>query len=187
MARIIYKIEFFTYWHTGSGLSAGTNTNLVVIKNDKQLPFIPGKTLKGVLREAAYQIQHLSNDKLVSNDFIHQIFGVGDDMPSTKTNAGKAFFGNAELSEGLKDNISPEQAKLLYHNITATAIGENGQAQDNSLRSMEVSIPLSLYAEIDDFPDREDFHTQLERCFQWVRKMGMNRNRGLGRCQFTKI
>jgi len=187
MARITYKIDFFTYWHTGSGLSAGTNTNLVVIKNKKDLPFIPGKTLKGILREAACQIQHLSGDKLVKTDFIKQIFGIGDDDTRTSTNAGVAFFGNAELSTVLSENIAKAQKSLLYHTITSTAIGKEGQAIDNTLRSIEVSVPLTLYAQIDDFPDNADFNKQLERCFQWARKIGMNRNRGLGRCQFTKI
>jgi CRISPR/Cas system CSM-associated protein Csm3 (group 7 of RAMP superfamily) len=51
--RINYKIEFYSYWHSGSGLSIAAGADLRVNKDKDGLPFIPGKTLKGLLREAA--------------------------------------------------------------------------------------------------------------------------------------
>ena len=50
--RIDYQIEFFSQWHCGSGLSAGADIALLVIKDKEGMPFIPGKTLKGLIREA---------------------------------------------------------------------------------------------------------------------------------------
>ena len=50
---ITYTIELFSYWHCGSGLSAGADVDSLVIKDAKGMPFVPGKTIKGLIREAA--------------------------------------------------------------------------------------------------------------------------------------
>ncbi|MDE6805090.1 MAG: hypothetical protein K2J29_10705, partial [Muribaculaceae bacterium] len=53
---IRYRIEFFSDWHCGSGLSAGADVDALVIKDDCGLPFVPGKTVKGLVREAMEDI-----------------------------------------------------------------------------------------------------------------------------------
>lgn len=52
MKDLTIKIEFFSPWHCGSGLSAGADVDSLVIKDINGLPFIPGKTIKGLIREA---------------------------------------------------------------------------------------------------------------------------------------
>ena len=52
MKDLNIKIEFFSPWHCGSGLSAGADADSLVIKDINGLPFIPGKTIKGLIREA---------------------------------------------------------------------------------------------------------------------------------------
>ena len=52
MSTIKYEIEFFSNWHCGSGLAAGADVDALVIKDQEGLPYIPGRTLKGLLREA---------------------------------------------------------------------------------------------------------------------------------------
>ena len=69
MKDLQYKIEFTSFWHTGSGLSSGTESDIVVIKDKNGLPYIPGKTLKGLLREAAETINNFDK-KLVTSEFI---------------------------------------------------------------------------------------------------------------------
>ena len=53
MKDITFKITFFSEWHCGSGLSSGSDLDALVIKDKDNFPFIPGKTLKGLIREAA--------------------------------------------------------------------------------------------------------------------------------------
>jgi CRISPR/Cas system CSM-associated protein Csm3 (group 7 of RAMP superfamily) len=195
---ITYQIEFFHYWHAGSGLSGGTDANLTVIKNQAGLPFIPGRTLKGLLREAAFFLNQLQPD-LVDKIFLETIFGVGEDhiappqaevssqiIPAESTfKAGICYFSNAELSQFLSEKIPAAHRSQLYKVLASTAIDENGQAKNRSLRQMEVCIPLRLYATIEQFPDDAASLAKLEYCLQWVKKMGSKRNRGLGRCQFS--
>ena len=49
---IRYTIEFYSDWHCGSGLASGAEADAVVIKDRDGLPYVPGKTIKGLVREA---------------------------------------------------------------------------------------------------------------------------------------
>ena len=62
MSTIKYEIEFFSNWHCGSGLAAGADVDALVIKDNNGLPYVPGRTLKGLLRDAA---TNLSVDKVM--------------------------------------------------------------------------------------------------------------------------
>src|SRR5690625_3321852 len=185
---LIYKIEFFNYWHSGSGLSGSTYADSIVNKTERNLPFIPGKTLKGLLRDAAERINALNPD-LVGNNFISVVFGKrSDDKQSTKEEEGVAFFTNALLSEDLSDRIENDKNNLsdsLYTVISSTKIDKNGQAEDGSLRQLEVTIPVTLYAGIEHFPT--DYEEEIKYCMDWIKEMGQNRNRGLGKCKFSIV
>ena len=187
MTTIRYKIEFTSFWHTGSGLSSGTESDLVVLKDKNGLPFIPGKTLKGLLRAAAEIINHF-DEKLVSKEFINKVFGErADENGNVVPTEAKSFFTDATMSEKLRSHFieNDDLKPLLYQNIASTKIDGKGQAVDHSLRQVEVSIPLELYAKVIDVP--KGFETQLESCFAWVKKMGLNRSRGFGRCILQTI
>lgn len=51
--NITFAIQFYSPWHCGSGLSAGADVDELVIKDKNGMPFVPGKTIKGLMREAA--------------------------------------------------------------------------------------------------------------------------------------
>ncbi len=187
MSTLIYQIDFFDYWHAGTGLVSGANSDASVQKDKEDRPFIPGKTLKGLLREAAETLQILGNEKITDN-FIKEVFGErnldNEETSGTKRleKEAKSFFSNATLSANLQEKIKKKNAKFLYQQIASTAIEKNGQAKDYSLRSVEVTVPLVLYASIHNF-DR-NHQEAMNDCLKWIKRMGLNRNRGLGRCQF---
>ena len=52
MKTISYRIKFHSDWHCGSGLVAGADVDALVVKDKDGLPFVPGRTIKGMLREA---------------------------------------------------------------------------------------------------------------------------------------
>jgi hypothetical protein len=68
--------------------------------------------------------------------------------------------------------------------VASTAIDPNGIAKEGSLRRIEVTIPLTLEAEILNIPD-EEFKNLLIEALSMVKRLGVNRNRGLGRCSLT--
>lgn len=188
MKNVTYKIEFFSYWHASSGLAGSTYADLLVNKNREGLPYIPGRTLKGLLREAAEVLNALPSE-LVTSQFILDVFGQQpterDFDKELATTEAKCFFSNANLSANLRNAIPEAQKPFLYSILASTKINAQGIADGGTLRQLEVAIPLTLYASVEHFPDEEGYEEQLLYCFQWIKRMGLNRSRGLGRCQFS--
>ena len=88
MKTIKYKIEFFSNWHCGSGLAAGADVDSLVIKDNDGLPFVPGKTIKGLLSEAVFTLNE-------STPFFSEVFGISGEKNAHKQ--GCAYFSNAVL------------------------------------------------------------------------------------------
>lgn len=190
MKTINYQIDFFSYWHASSGLAGSTYADLLVNKTGEELPYIPGRTLKGLLREAAETI-HGFDPGMVNQTFILDVFGQAPDQTDIDeerpTTEAQCFFTNAFLSDYLQKSIRKKQVPFLYAVLASTKINEQGLAADGSLRQLEVTVPLTLLASVEQFPDKEGYEQQLIYCFQWIKRMGLNRSRGLGRCQFSMI
>lgn len=175
---ITYTIRFFSRWHCGSGLSAGADVDNLVIKDKNGMPFIPGKTVKGLVREAAEDYLRLSHDTGHA-EILTAAFG------SATGTTGCMHFGNAVLEQKEYTAIVAAKAQeYLYDKLTTTAIGADGTAKDFSLRSMEVTVPCTLHGQITDVP--EELAAVIENSFGLVKRIGLKRNRGLGRCDMKK-
>lgn len=178
---VFIKIEFLSFWHTGSGLSGGVIADAMVHKTKEGFPLIPGKTIKGLLKDSAMVLKE-TNTGLVSDDFIETIFGSTDHHESTVTH-----FSNSYLSKGLREEILENKNLLpyLFQNIASTAIDEQGQAVDFSLREIEATVPLVLVSKITGFPEAPSFMEQLEYCCKYIKRIGTKRHRGFGRCNWS--
>jgi len=175
MSTINYKIEFFSNWHCGSGLAAGADVDALVIKDKNGLPYIPGRTLKGLLREAATILS--TDDKIIGT-----IFGISGDKEDHQT--GSSFFGNATLPFAesqyiVEQGLTPH----LFQTFASTSIDENGIAKDNTLRKIETVVPCILEGEILNVPDGTE--KVLEDAMHYIKRLGTGRNRGYGRCKIT--
>ncbi len=181
MNQYILKIQFFSPWHCGSGLSAGADVDSLVIKDPQGLPFVPGKTIKGLVREAVEDYVALSGtDANLDEAFGQEASAEGN----AYTQKGYLFFTNAELCEQEQRSIVSAHAEdMLYINKVETAIGENGMTKDHSLRTLETTIPCTLYGRILHVDDR--LAEIIAPALGLIKHMGTKRNRGLGRCLFT--
>ena len=186
MAELFYKIRFLSDWHCGSGLTAGSDVDLLVLKDKNELPFVPGKTLKGLFKEAVTIIGNFAKDKTEWDDFKKTIFGIQTNEDSNQSDEGSSYFSNAVLSEFLQNKLvsNPGLKSTLFRKIASTSIDENGLAKVHSLRKIEVTIPLELYGKISDIESK--FTDKLIKCFKYTKRIGQNRNRGLGRCIISK-
>lgn len=181
--QIKYKITFLSDWHAGSGLSSGAETDAVVIKDSQNLPYLPGKTIKGLIKDVFFDFAEVQPD-LLNRDFIKANFGEYIEKEK-KSSMGSLFFSNAELNQNEKNEISTEMSEFLYRNVASTTISEKGVAKYSSLRNVQVCIPLVLNGYIDGV-GVDDIH-YFELAFKYLRHIGSNRNRGLGRCFFEII
>ncbi len=184
---INYTITFYSPWHCGSGLSAGADVDALVVKDENGMPFVPGKTLKGLIREALENYISMSYD--TQEDIIktaEETFGRKCNNTNENESAmGSAHFSNAVLCSQEYDTIVRNNLqKYLYSKLTTTAIDENGIAKDHSLRSEEVVVPCTLYASITGVP--ENIYEILTNSFGLIKRLGQKRNRGLGRCDIKE-
>lgn len=181
MKDIVYTLTFYSYWHCGSGLAAGADVDLLVVKDAAGLPYVPGKTLKGLLREAAEELQQLNPEKYAQSD-LEECMGKYE-TDSRNLKKGTCFFSNATLPmaehEALEQN--PELSEFLYDGLSATAIDpETGTAREHSLRKMQVTVPCQLEGSILNVPD--DCVALIADSMKLIKRLGLGRNRGLGRC-----
>ncbi len=182
--KIEYKIEFLDYWHISSGLSAGAKLDNMVIKDSNKLPYMPGKTIKGLAREMAEYFEDC--------DFVNICFGGSSDKndkcydKNYKETEGRCYFSNVTIEDNIaKEIIKYNMQDSLYEIITSTKIDEKTKvAKDNSLREIEVVIPLTLYGVIENVP--KEYEKELKSSLEMIKRVGLNRNRGLGRC-YIKI
>lgn len=179
-----YKVEFLDYWHLSSGLSAGARLDSTVVKDENALPYIPGKTLKGLVREMAVL--------LGDSSLIEKCFG------EEGVKSAVCYFSNARLCENVASEIIEYGLQeRLYDVLASTKIGnedrfKNGKqiekkniAVDSSLREIEVVVPLTLEGSIDNVPEK--YVSDMKKSLQMIKRMGLNRTRGLGRCNITIV
>jgi len=168
------RIQFFTYWHCGAGSSGGSNMDALVIKDKNGLPYVPGKTLKGHIREMAETIDG-------SKEFVDSCFGKAsiENDKNENRNEATCYFSNAALDE----EIDPEISEYFFQSIASTKIESNGLAAEGSLREIEVTVPLTLYASIENCNNEK----MMIQAFRQVKRMGLNRSRGLGRCEISLV
>lgn len=184
-----FKIKFHSYWHCGSGLSSGMDKDSQVYKKDG-FPIIPGKTIKGLLLDS-YQILEKMGCEFSNAFNANYIFGTGgfnieDEKIDSTAVKSKYHFSNAELPLSTRNKISAAQIPYLYSSRSSTKIDPaNGVAASQTLRKIEVTIPLTLYGKIENLPI--SVHDDMEMILSFTKKLGVNRTRGLGRCQFSKL
>lgn len=202
------KIEIHSYWHPGTGRGKGSQLDAVTHRGADGLPRLPGRTVKGLLRDAVYRWERFGGYGEPANPGIcDQLFGPyrplgdgDDDNANTgQTWPGLLRFSDARLPASDRAAIGQyegaERAALiagLYRSHFSTRIDhKSGTADEATLRGIELVVPLTLYADIDDVADARyrgllaDWPTKLSPALPLVRAVGALRSRGLGRATLT--
>lgn len=183
------KIDIQSYWHPGTGSGRGADVDAIVYRDANGLPRLPGKSLKGILRNAFSRWKNLTQTDNAKPS-ADQLFGAGADD-------GDTWFGLIRVSDAvLADDIcyhllkNQELVTGLYRTLHATAIKyETGTAVNKSLRGIEVVIPLTLYATLDEVPialhKTPNWHELIRPSLSLIQAVGAHRSRGLGRAVVT--
>lgn len=174
------KIQFNSFWATGTG-KAGGSLDSIVLKDEENLPYIPGKTLKGLLRDAYKEIEGKNEIFL----FGHKKGNAADNLSKESLKNGNLRFNSAKIVKD-RDEIV-KYSYLLYKTKTAISIDDKGQAEHQSVRKNEVTIPLTLevdlYYKNDVGRGKTDTDVaDLKKACKMLRLLGEKRHRGLGRC-----
>ncbi|MGB1108954.1 MAG: RAMP superfamily CRISPR-associated protein [Gammaproteobacteria bacterium] len=158
------SIDIQGYWHSGTGRGSGSYLDAIVDTSHDGLPYLSGRHLKGLLRDAVHKAEtwgQLKNFPLPpqGQSVTEVLFGARFADPETRvprdeTTQGMLRIGDARLPETIRRWLSQpaerqNYARYLQRTISSTAINAaTGVAKERSLRGIQVTIPLELQATI---------------------------------------
>jgi len=185
----VIVVDFDSEWIVAGGESHFGTSDMAPLRDAEGFPFIPGRTLRGVLREALSTMDDCLG--LEGDDaWAVRLFGrrLSEAAPGFGTfKDGMARVGNARLVAEVADLCRDGEERLdLCTRVRRTALGGDRIAVERSLREMEVCIAgLTLVADV-ELPDRESLSALAFAC-RLVRSLGHGRSRGLGRCRLSVV
>jgi CRISPR/Cas system CSM-associated protein Csm3 (group 7 of RAMP superfamily) len=182
-------IQFLDYWHCGSGESGGNESDALVVRYEtgekKGLPYVPGKTIKGLVREMVEVLVEDTDKKNITCKELHQWFGNTSNKEEVCFEKEEVKYTPTHMSNGdIEDKIESENIPYLFKTFKNTKL-TNGIAQEGTLREIETVVPVTVVAYFRDVEADEDQLKQLINAIQSIKRIGLNRNRGMGRCEVT--
>ena len=191
-----------SYWHIGSGSEGGAYADALALKDSNQLPYLPGKSIKGLLRDAFTKAEKNNwfsdvslseNSSTTSKSLVSLLFG--DENNNGAFNQGAIQISSGVLSSQETAFLTqhPQAKSQLYKVTYSTAINdETGVAENTSLRSMEVCVPMTLTAQVELNANHisylenkkllnEKFSVWLTQVSNFITEIGAKRHRGLGK------
>jgi len=179
---------------SGEGLAGIIDTDINY--DEWGIPYIPGKRIKGILRESALELEDAgrqSKMKILDNS-IESIFGKPGEEKGTSLKISDGRIGNDELLKKLMQYTGNQQVLSAVFNRetvldhftylrSQTAVDNDGVARKNSLRTSRV-LKKGLCFRFDiQLPDR--FKDDFEKICNITRRFGIARTRGLGEIKLT--
>lgn len=193
MNNLHMVIKTLTYAGPGSGEGYGSVVDRDVVFDDLGIPYLPARRIKGVLREAAIELQEMftsSGIMTVTNEQIEKLFGREGQQEGSGLIVTDFYFPDYKVIKKWFKYLFDKYGMLFappvlmdYFTETRhqTSINDQGIAEEGSLRTSRVlkkdlsfkgELFLSEYSE-------EDTRLIALACAN-VRRLGGQRNRGFG-------
>ncbi|MBK7675739.1 MAG: hypothetical protein IPJ27_13815 [Candidatus Accumulibacter sp.] len=200
MSAIQINIVFHSDWHVGEGAGgAGYIDRLVRRHPEDGLPFVPGKTLTGILRDGCEKVACGLDDGQPGawQSFVATLFGEqskGTENPATTTPA-RLHIGPGRFAPELRAALAQDSelaAALVFIKPGIAIDPDTGVARSDMLRFEEVVLAgseLTAEAEIvlDHGPIRLAALALLAAGARAAERLGGKRRRGNGRCQIEIV
>jgi len=188
MKTQILRIDFMSYWQSSSGESGQGDDDILPLTEDCGLPMIGARTVQGLLRDAARWVNEFKADQFQ----VDQWFGATDSESFKEIRCYNATIPDSDqVAEVARAYFKKFQRPLpelagFFQSISSTALRDS-LAVNKTLRKVRWVIPTTLEAPI-EFRGEEgipkDFETVI---LPAVRRVGLRRHRGFGRCKVTLI
>jgi hypothetical protein len=205
------RFKLRSWWHCGTGQGVSSTLDALVARDADGLPCLPGKTVKGLLRDAfaqweyweSLQVETVTDERSDGSDALTvALFGGRTDGAEASsrydTTAGMLDVRTARMDETLRAELLavPDRARMvagLTATVRSTAIDhESSVAVPHSLRAIEVAVPLEVTATVSGPDSVADPHssgkhvewvTKLAEAVGFLQGLGSHRLRGLGRVE----
>lgn len=191
--KLTITIQMESDWHIGTGSGQAKAVDRLVRKDKHGLPIIPGKTLKGILKDSAEVIAGGLGStwpEWVSFTFGDSPSEDWDDTAGSRRNpeGGALDIRSANLSDALRAKLLADQALIpyIYSVRPGVALTKDGVAKDDHLRLEErtrggLTLTARISLEGDD-EDRKKAKALLAAAAAWTQRLGGKRRRGSGKC-----
>lgn len=193
-------LRFDSDWHVGSGAGIPGNVDRQVLRDEEGFPYVPGKTLTGILRDAAEWIADVRDTAEKGNKWKNALIGLFGEQPESYGGTRGGFasgaalgIGSATLSRALRNYVQelreasgPDLRPALFTVRPGVKIDRaTGRALEDHLYSTERVRGCTLYAPVKYLrgPLSGDEEKLLEDAVKAVRRLGGKRRRGGGRCR----
>ncbi len=186
--RFTLQIRFLSDWHIGEGAGRLGHIDRTIRRHPQDnLPYVPAKTLTGLLRDACEQVaQGLdgSTGKTDWQEFTQRLFG------QRNTPAALAI-GSARFSPGLRRKFAEQPAAIEALTLIKPGIklDAQGVAEDRHLRIEELAVAGSVL-QADMTLNATGAPAAAATALLWagvlgLERIGARRRRGCGRCTCT--
>ena len=197
---MLLEINFLSTWHSGTGKGEGMHLDATTRKDELGLPMLPGRQIKGLIRHALTTGAHWNH---WSHEVVDRLCGIGNiagietekTLSRFDTQAGHLKISSARLKQQWIDYMSQKDVlerkpvcQHFYRTQRQTKLDFNGIAEDKSLRTLEVCIPVTLYSRIEwHSPEINQDLAILKQAIALIRSAGAHTSRGLGRVSCTLL
>lgn len=188
------SLQFLDTWHVGTGQGEGSHLDAVTARDADGLPYVPGRMLRGLLRDAVEAL--VAWGHVPASDALELLGGLAQrtDAPGrSMSTAGCLYVSDALLPAAERRVLAADSAHpaapamraALYVANFQTAIDPvTSTAAEGSLRSIELVVPLTLDSEL--CIERPAARAavlwgHLNRALPLVRGIGAMKTRGHGR------
>lgn len=177
-------VTFTSDWHIGSGTARHDSLDRIVQRDQNGMPYAPGKTLRGQLREACLDAAVALDNGSKTGPWVslhNSLFGSpGVDGHINVTSA----FLHPDLVASLRE--APEFVDALTFPRSSTAVDSRGRAVKDTLRTEErARLGATLHGQITLPDEYDDWSVKLllTAGSRLLTHMGGKRRRGAGRCR----
>ena len=188
MTDFTLEIELLSDTAFGSGAGVSALVNSEIQHDEKGLPTMSGRAIKGLLVNECSEILYALPPKKREHwePVALKLFGQRGEMLE---DVPGVFVANATLAPDLASAIHADKisSQEVLDSLTTirkqTAMNELGAPEDESLRAVRVLVhDLTLYAPLSftSAPD-PDAQALLAACVMSLRRAGLNRTRGKGK------
>jgi CRISPR-associated protein Csx10 len=198
--RDMLKLTFESDWYMGSGAGIPGSVDRQVTRDADGLPYVPGKTITGLLRDAAEWIADTkdalgvkpSSGEQSWRDVLLSLFGEQPESHGENAKEGaKAAavgIGSAKLSSGLRQALRKREHLKPFLFIVRPGVTIDPQTgtslKDHLFSTEKARQGCELYATLKFNRSLSgDEKVLLDDAVKSVRRIGGNRRRGAGKCR----